>query len=66
MLGLKNRVRNAGEQQDDEGVQRDLAEDQRPVIGGGLLGRALGETGGAEAIVDAPGHAPQAPFHAHR
>jgi hypothetical protein len=55
-----------GEQQDDERVQRDLAEEERPVIGEGLLGRALGETAGAKAIVDAPGHAPQAPFHAHR
>jgi hypothetical protein len=55
-----------GEQQDDEGVQRDLAEEERPVIGEGLLERALGEIGRAEAIVDVSGHAPQAPFHAHR
>ena len=46
------RQERPGQQQDDEGVQGDLAQHERPVVGEDLLDVAPEEGGGPEALVD--------------
>src|SRR6185436_18094225 len=49
------RQKGAGEQQDDEAVERDLAEHERPVVGEHLARTAANELGRAKAFVDLVG-----------
>ena len=53
----EERQEGAGEQQDDEGVQRDLAEHEGPVVGEDLPAEFTQDSGAADALVDEVGDA---------
>ena len=48
----EEREEDAGEHEDDEAVEGDLAEHERPVVGEDLVERLAGEAGPAEAVVE--------------
>ena len=54
---VKERQEGAGQEDDDEGIQRDFAEHERPVVGEDFAAQELHSSGQAGALVDVVRHA---------